>query len=145
MPIDKFLEEVKSKLAQYKKFDRLNKRLHSVFSMFIIIFAALTPIVAAFEANMESGIMLAGYRLPFTVFIGSVVLLLEATSRQFRFKETWLRYRLVQVRLENETRMFENNIGKYNNAATATELYKTNANNIIKTDQEQWYEVLMGD
>lgn len=76
-----------------------------------------------------------------TIFFSSLVSVLLAGSRYYKFDELWERYRTTRETLKKEKYMYEYSVGPYENAIDKEKLFVERVEHEISKENTEWINI----
>jgi hypothetical protein len=96
----------KTQMSYYSKAAGKNQKRYKQFQWVLIIFSAITPILAAFDGKWVS------LQIP-VVLISAIVAILTAGLKAFQYQEMWVSYRATNELLKPEIYYYNFGVGPY--------------------------------
>jgi hypothetical protein len=96
----------KEQLAYYSRVSAKNQKRYKQFQWILIIFSAITPILAAFDGTWID------MQVP-VVVISALVAILTAGLKTFQYQEMWISYRNTIELLKPEIYYYNFSVGPY--------------------------------
>jgi len=96
----------KGQLAYYDRAAGENQKKYKLFQWVLIIFSALTPVLAALDKTWTD------LQVP-VIIVSSVVAILTAGLKTFQYQELWITYRATNELLKPELFYYKFNVGPY--------------------------------
>jgi len=96
----------KNQMSYYSKAAGKNQKRYKQFQWVLIIFSAITPILAAFDGKWVS------LQVP-VVLISAIVAILTAGLKTFQYQEMWVNYRATNELLKPEIYYYNFGVGPY--------------------------------
>ena len=96
----------KKQMSYYSKAAAKNQKRYKQFQWVLIIFSAITPILAAFDGKWVS------LQVP-VVLISAIVAILTAGLKTFQYQEMWVNYRATNELLKPEIYYYNFGVGPY--------------------------------
>lgn len=122
----------KEQMSYYSKAAYKNQKKYKQFQWVLIIFSALTPILAAFDGKWAS------LQIP-VVLISAVVAILTAGLKTFQYQEMWINYRASNELLKPEIYYYNFSVGPYAEEGIDREtLFVSRVERILDKEHINW-------
>lgn len=136
MDKEKFKEYVekryKDQMAYYSKASSKNQKRYRVFQWVLIIFSAVTPIMAALDGKWTD------LQIP-VVLISALVAILTAGLKTFQYQELWVKYRTTNELLKPEIHYYNFDVGPYAEEGVNKEmLFVSRVETILDKEHISW-------
>jgi len=122
----------KDQMSYYNKAAGKNQKKYKLFQWILIIFSALTPILAAFDGKWVS------LQVP-VVLISAIVAILTAGLKTFQYQEMWVNYRATNELLKPEIYYYNFSVGPYAEEGIDREtLFVSRVETILDKEHINW-------
>jgi hypothetical protein len=122
----------KDQMSYYSKAAGKNQKRYKQFQWVLIIFSAITPILAAFDGKWVS------LQIP-VVLISAVVAILTAGLKTFQYQEMWVNYRATNELLKPELYYYNFSVGPYADQGIDKEtLFVSRVETILDKEHINW-------
>lgn len=122
----------KDQMSYYSKAAGKNQKKYKQFQWVLIIFSALTPILAAFDGKWVS------LQIP-VVLISAIVAILTAGLKTFQYQEMWVNYRATNELLKPEIYYYNFGVGPYAEEGIDKEtLFVSRVETILDKEHINW-------
>ena len=122
----------KDQMSYYNKAAGENQKKYKRFQWVLIIFSALTPILAAFDGKWIS------LQVP-VVLISAIVAILTAGLKTFQYQEMWVNYRATNELLKPEIYYYNFSVGPYAEEGIDREtLFVSRVETILDKEHINW-------
>jgi hypothetical protein len=122
----------KDQMSYYSKAAGKNQKKYKQFQWVLIIFSALTPILAAFDGKWVS------LQIP-VVLISAIVAILTAGLKTFQYQEMWVNYRATNELLKPEIYYYNFSVGPYAEEGIDKEtLFVSRVETILDKEHINW-------
>jgi hypothetical protein len=122
----------KDQMSYYSKAAGKNQKKYKQFQWVLIIFSALTPILAAFDGKWMS------LQIP-VVLISAIVAVLTASLKTFQYQEIWVNYRATDELLKPEIYYYNFSVGPYAEEGIDKEtLFVSRVETILDKEHINW-------
>ena len=122
----------KDQMSYYNKAAGKNQKKYKQFQWILIIFSALTPILAAFDGKWVS------LQVP-VVLISAIVAILTAGLKTFQYQEMWVNYRATNELLKPEIYYYNFSVGPYAEEGIDREtLFVSRVETILDKEHINW-------
>jgi hypothetical protein len=122
----------KDQMSYYSKAAGKNQRKYKQVQWVLIIFSALTPILAAFDGKWVS------LQIP-VVLISAIVAVLTAGLKTFQYQEMWVNYRATNELLKPEIYYYNFAVGPYAGEGIDKEtLFVSRVETILDKEHINW-------
>jgi len=122
----------KNQMSYYSKASGKNQKRYKQFQWVLIIFSAITPILAAFDGKWVS------LQIP-VVFVSAIVAILTAGLKTFQYQEMWANYRATNELLKPEIYYYNFSVGPYAEEGIDKEtLFVSRVETILDKEHINW-------
>ena len=122
----------KDQMSYYNKAAGKNQKKYKQFQWVLIIFSALTPILAAFDGKWVS------LQVP-VVLISAIVAVLTAGLKTFQYQEMWVNFRATNELLKPEIYYYNFSVGPYGDEGIDKEtLFVSRVETILDKEHINW-------
>ena len=126
----KYLEErYEEQINWYDKKSAWNQKLYCYFQWFVIILAAITPVLVATAAEAT--------RWP-AVIISALVAIGTTLLKTFKYQENWINYRTTCETLRKEIHFYRAGLGDYRDAEDREALFVERVELLISRENTIW-------
>src|SRR5215204_1900168 len=122
----------KDQMAYYSKTSSRNQKNYRNFQWVLIVFSAITPIIAALDDKWID------LQIP-VVVISAIVAILTAGLKTFQYQELWVKYRSTNELLKPEIYYYNFGVGPYAEDAVDKEtLFVSRVETILDKEHINW-------
>jgi hypothetical protein len=122
----------KEQISYYSKAAGKNQKKYKQFQWVLIIFSAVTPILAAFIGKWPD------LQIP-VVLISAIVAILTAGLKTFQYQEMWINYRATDELLKPEIYYYNFSVGPYAEEGIDKEtLFVSRVETILDKEHINW-------
>lgn len=113
-------------ISWYDNKSKWNKKLYYLFQIILIVFAAITPILAVIDLKW------------FTTISSAIVAISASLIKFLKLEENWLNYRTICETLRKEQYLFSSSISDYNNCENKEKLFVDRVESLISRENTLW-------
>ena len=122
----------KNQMSFYSKAAGKNQKRYKQFQWILIVFSAITPILAAFDGKWVS------LQIP-VVLVSAIVAILTAGLKTFQYQEMWVNYRATNELLKPEIYYYNFGVGPYAEEGIDKEtLFVSRVETILDKEHINW-------
>ena len=122
----------RDQMSYYSKAAGKNQKKYKQFQWILIIFSAITPVLAALDGKWVS------LQIP-VVLISAVVAVLTAGLKTFQYQEMWVNYRATNELLKPEIYYYNFSVGPYAEEGVDKEtLFVSRVETILDKEHINW-------
>ena len=127
MSLNKYIKDrYKPQVAWYDGKAQTYKRWSNILQITIIVFAAVTPILAALKQTT------------LTIITSSIVAIASGLMKYMKVEDHWHSYRTICETLKKEKHYHDFKIGEYEMAKDRDKLFVNRVESIISKENTQW-------
>ena len=133
MDIEKYIEErVDGQISWYDKKSSTAQKYYKIYQIVEISLAASIPLLAGFTDIHWAFALVVG-------IFGSVIAVIEAITKLYKFHENWISYRSTCEFLKYQKYLYLSKSFPYNEKdETVDNIFVKNIENIISAENNQW-------
>ncbi|WP_195611353.1 DUF4231 domain-containing protein [[Clostridium] symbiosum] len=136
MEIEKYISErVDNQINWYDVKSKKAQKCYKIFQIIEIVLAAFIPLLAGYSSKHSLIPIIMGS-------FGSVIAIIEAITKLYKFHENWIQYRATCELLRYQKYLYLTNSYPYNDKdETRDNIFIKNIENIISAENNQWKNI----
>lgn len=134
-------ERLDNQINWYSNKSSTCKRRHMIIEMYIIISAAIIPVLTLLHYYSEVDCFIIKHADIVIAFLGVVTAASAAYSKLNKLQENWLNYREVSETLKHEKYLFLAGAGPYSQCENRFTLLVERCENIISHENLNWTQI----